>query len=112
MNGEEKILEAVNKLDNRLVKLETTQTLHHEQNQKDVGGVADLASFGARISTRASRKTDWRMGFVRKRACAPDSGISGPTESLQELRYMMCGFPIIVSFLIASPTWKPSISGI
>ena len=43
MNGEDKILEAVNKIDNRLVKLETTQRLHHEQNQKDISGVASLA---------------------------------------------------------------------
>ena len=35
MNGDNKlILDAVNKIDNRLVKLETTQQLHHEQNQK------------------------------------------------------------------------------
>ena len=44
MNGDSKvILDAVNKIDNRLVKLETTQQLHHEQNQKDVAGVGNLA---------------------------------------------------------------------
>ncbi len=44
MNGDSKtILDAVNKIDNRLVKLETTQTLHHEQNQKDISGVGELA---------------------------------------------------------------------
>ncbi len=44
MNGDNKIiLDAVNKIDNRLVKLETTQNLHHEQNQKDVAGIGNLA---------------------------------------------------------------------
>ena len=43
MNGEEKILEVVNVIKERLVRLETTQKLHHEQNQKDVSGVGNLA---------------------------------------------------------------------
>jgi len=43
MNGEEKILEVVNDIKGRLIKLETTQELHHEQNQKDVSGVGNLA---------------------------------------------------------------------
>jgi len=44
VNGDSKvILDAVNKIDNRLVKLETTQQLHHDQNQKDLGGIGDLA---------------------------------------------------------------------
>jgi len=43
MNGEEKILEIVNDIKGRLIKLETTQKLHHEQNQKDVSGVGELA---------------------------------------------------------------------
>lgn len=43
MNGEEKILAAVNDLGNRMTKMETTQTLHHEQNQKDIGGIGKLS---------------------------------------------------------------------
>lgn len=43
MNGDSQtILNAVNKLDNRLVALETTQILHHEQNQKDIDGIGDI----------------------------------------------------------------------
>ena len=43
MTGEhQQILDAVNGIDKRLVALETTQVLHHEQNQKDIGGVAEL----------------------------------------------------------------------
>lgn len=44
MNGDNKvILDAVNAVDKRLVKLETIQKLHHEQNQKDLGGIGELA---------------------------------------------------------------------
>ena len=43
MSGEDKILDALNDLDGRMIKLETTQTLHHEQNQKDIDGVGSLA---------------------------------------------------------------------
>ena len=43
MNGEEKILNAVNGIDKRLLVLETTQKLHHNQNRKDIDGVAELA---------------------------------------------------------------------
>ncbi len=43
MNGEDKILEAVHKIDNRLTAMETTTALHHEQNQKDVVGIGNLA---------------------------------------------------------------------
>lgn len=43
MNGDSQvILDAVNAVDKRLVKLETTQQLHHEQNQKDIDGVGKL----------------------------------------------------------------------
>ena len=43
MNGEEKILEIVNDIKVQIATLETTQKLHHEQNQKDVSGVGNLA---------------------------------------------------------------------
>ena len=43
MNGDSKvILDAINSVDKRLVKLETTQELHHEQNQRDISGVAQM----------------------------------------------------------------------
>jgi len=43
MNGDlQTILNAVNDINVQIATLETTQTLHHEQNQKDIGGIADL----------------------------------------------------------------------
>ena len=44
MNGDSKvILDAVNKIDNRLVKLETTQRLNHEENRRDIDGLGELS---------------------------------------------------------------------
>jgi len=43
MNGEEKILEAVNDIKVEIATLKTTTKLHHEQNQKDISGVGELA---------------------------------------------------------------------
>lgn len=43
MNGETQILNAVNDINIRLATIETKQEERHEQNQKDIGGVAELA---------------------------------------------------------------------
>ena len=44
MNGDLKqIFDEVNNIGKSIVALETTQKLHHEQNQKDLGGIGKLS---------------------------------------------------------------------